>query len=105
MSSILSYGLIKTSMREATRESPFHLVYGVATVIPAEVGIESHRLLHFKEGRNEELVSKNLVVEEEREIAHLRAEKYKSRMKAAYNRKVALRKFEVGDWSFKRLMI
>lgn len=55
----------RTTMREAIGESPFHLVYGAAAVIPAEVGIKSHRLMHFDEERNEAVMQENLDMLEE----------------------------------------
>lgn len=58
-------------------ESAFLLLYEASVVIPAEVGIEKLRLFHFDEEWNEALMHENLgIVEEEKEIAHLRAEKY-----------------------------
>lgn len=90
--------------REATGKSPFHLVYGASAVIPTEMEIETHRLLHFDDERNEALLLENLdMVEEEREITHLRAETYKSRVNVAYNRKGTLRKCEVGDLVLRRV--
>lgn len=36
-------------------------------------------------------------LEEEREKAHLKAERYKNQVKVAYDRRVVGRRFEVGD--------
>lgn len=76
----------RTSPRVTTRESPFRLVYGADDVLPVEVGIKSNRVLHFDETRNEKLMKENLnTLEEEREVVRLKFEKYKSRIRAAYN--------------------
>lgn len=72
-------------------------------IIPTDMGNEAHKLLLFDEEHNEVLMHENLdMVEEEREIAHLRAEKYKSRARAAYNLKVTMRKFEGKDLVLRR---
>lgn len=48
----LTIGLLwayRISPRTTTGEPPFKLAYGADVVIPAEVGIKSHRVLHFDE--------------------------------------------------------
>ncbi|KAK4403043.1 hypothetical protein Sango_1045000 [Sesamum angolense] len=37
----------RTTPRGSTGESPFSLVYGTEALIPAELGIPSHRIMHF----------------------------------------------------------
>lgn len=79
-------------------------MYGADVVIPAEMGIKSHQVLHFDEARNEELMKEDLdILEEEREIARLKFEKYKSQIRAAYNRRVCTRSFVEGDLILRRV--
>ncbi|KAL0449547.1 UNVERIFIED_CONTAM: hypothetical protein Slati_1511100 [Sesamum latifolium] len=42
-------GKSKTTPRGSTGESPFSLVYGTEAIIPAELGIPSHRVMNFSE--------------------------------------------------------
>ncbi|KAK4403039.1 hypothetical protein Sango_1044600 [Sesamum angolense] len=37
----------RTTPRGSIGESPFSLVYGTEALIPAELGIPSHRIMHF----------------------------------------------------------
>ncbi|KAL0420632.1 UNVERIFIED_CONTAM: hypothetical protein Slati_3086100 [Sesamum latifolium] len=85
-------------------ESPFSLVYGTEAIIPAQLGIPSHRIMHFLEGHNNELLKENLdLLEELREKAFLRMQRYKNIMINAYNRRVKARSFQVGDLVLRRV--
>ncbi|KAL0408305.1 UNVERIFIED_CONTAM: hypothetical protein Sradi_1764900 [Sesamum radiatum] len=46
----------RTTSRGFTGESPFSLVYGTEAIIPAELGIPSHRVMNFSEEHNENLL-------------------------------------------------
>lgn len=93
----------RTSPKTATGEAPFNMVYGSAAVIPAEIGIESHRILTYDENQNIGLLRENLdLVEEVREDARIRSEKYKQQVRNAYNKKVQIRRFEKGDLVLRR---
>ncbi|KAL0433996.1 UNVERIFIED_CONTAM: hypothetical protein Slati_2733900 [Sesamum latifolium] len=50
----------RTTPRGSTGESPFSLIYGTEAIIPAELGIPSHRVMHFSEECNENLLRRNL---------------------------------------------
>ncbi|KAL0448110.1 UNVERIFIED_CONTAM: hypothetical protein Slati_1938900 [Sesamum latifolium] len=45
----------RTTPRGSTGESPFTLVYRTEAIIPAELGIPSHKILHFNEENNTQL--------------------------------------------------
>jgi hypothetical protein len=40
---------LRTNVNRATRDTPFHLVYGVDAVLPLENFLESSRVAHFNE--------------------------------------------------------
>ena len=40
-------------MRTHTSETPFKVAYGSDAVIPAEVGLTSYKVAHYKEEENE----------------------------------------------------
>ncbi|KAL0416056.1 UNVERIFIED_CONTAM: hypothetical protein Slati_3437500 [Sesamum latifolium] len=87
----------RTTPRGPTGESPFALVYGMEAIIPAELGVPSNRVMHFSEDHNNELLKENLdLVEELREKAFIRVQRYKSIMINAYNRRIKARIFKSG---------
>ncbi|KAL0462518.1 UNVERIFIED_CONTAM: hypothetical protein Slati_0139400 [Sesamum latifolium] len=88
----------------STGESPFTLVYGTEAIIPAELGIPSHKILHFDEEHNSQLLKENLdLVDELRETAFIRTQRYKSMMINAHNKRVKARHFQVGDLVLRRI--
>ncbi|KAL0406404.1 UNVERIFIED_CONTAM: Ribonuclease HI [Sesamum latifolium] len=94
----------RTIPRGSTGESPFTLVCGIKAIIPAELGIPSHRIMHLSENHNNELLKKNLdLLEELREKAFIRIQRYKNIMINAYNRRVKTRSFQVRDLVLRRV--
>ncbi|KAL0451650.1 UNVERIFIED_CONTAM: hypothetical protein Slati_1143100 [Sesamum latifolium] len=80
--------------QRSTGETPFSLVYGTEAIIPAELGMPSHRVMNFSEECNENLLRKNLdLIEELREKAFLRIQRYKNIMISSYNKRVKSRNF------------
>ncbi|KAL0447630.1 UNVERIFIED_CONTAM: hypothetical protein Slati_1890900 [Sesamum latifolium] len=78
-----------TTPRGSTGETPFSLVYGTEAIIPAELGMPSHRVMNFSEECNENLLRENLdLIEELREKAFLRIQRYKNIMINSYNKRV-----------------
>ncbi|KAL0446345.1 UNVERIFIED_CONTAM: hypothetical protein Slati_1762400 [Sesamum latifolium] len=87
----------RTIPKGSTGESPFSLVYGTEAIIPAELGIPSHRVMNFSKECNENLLRENLdLIEELREKAFLRIQRYKNIMINSYNKRVKSRSFQVG---------
>ncbi|KAL0438987.1 UNVERIFIED_CONTAM: hypothetical protein Slati_2381700 [Sesamum latifolium] len=84
--------------------NPFSLVYGTEAIIPAELGMPSHRVMNFSEECNENLLRENLdLIEELREKAFLRIQRYKNIMINSYNKRVKSRNFKVGDLVLRRV--
>ncbi|KAL0277993.1 UNVERIFIED_CONTAM: Gag-Pol polyprotein [Sesamum radiatum] len=93
----------RTTPRGSTGETPFSLVYDTEAIIPAELGIPSHRVMNFSEECNENLLRENLnLIEELREKAFLCVQRYKNIMISSYNRRVKSRSFQVGDLVLRR---
>ncbi|KAI3457130.1 hypothetical protein Pfo_013793 [Paulownia fortunei] len=93
----------QTMLRTTTGETPFSLVYGAEAVIPAEIGMETHRIQSYDERKNNKLIREALDwVDEKKEKAYLRMEAYKSRIRVGYSRKVKIRNFQVGDLVLRR---
>ncbi|KAL0453661.1 UNVERIFIED_CONTAM: hypothetical protein Slati_1344200 [Sesamum latifolium] len=90
--------------RGSTGESPFSLVYGTEAIIPAELGMPSHRVMNFAEECNTDLLKENLdLIKELREEAFIRMQRYKSTMINSYNKRVKTRSFQVGDLVLRRI--
>ncbi|KAL0454009.1 UNVERIFIED_CONTAM: hypothetical protein Slati_0740100 [Sesamum latifolium] len=84
--------------------NPFSLVYGTEAIIPAELGIPSHRVMNFSEEYNENLLRENLdLIEELRKKAFLRIQRYKNIMINSYNKRVKSQSFQVGDLVLRRV--
>ncbi|KAL0458401.1 UNVERIFIED_CONTAM: hypothetical protein Slati_0467300 [Sesamum latifolium] len=94
----------RTTPRGSTGESPFTLVYRTEAIIPVESGMPSHRILHFDEEHNSQLLKENLdLVDELRETAFIRTQRYKSTMINAHNNRVKACRFQVGDLVLRRV--
>ncbi|KAL0439204.1 UNVERIFIED_CONTAM: hypothetical protein Slati_2403400 [Sesamum latifolium] len=92
-----------TTPRGSTGESPFSLVYGSEAIIPAELGTPSHRVMNFFEEYNRDVLKENLdLIEELREKAFIRMQRYKNIMINSYNKRVRARSFQVGDLVLRR---
>ncbi|KAL0405650.1 UNVERIFIED_CONTAM: hypothetical protein Slati_3878900 [Sesamum latifolium] len=84
-------------------ENPFSLVYGTEAIILAELGTPSHRVMNFAEECNKDLLRENLdLIEELREKAFIRMQRYKNTMINFYDKRVKARSFQVGDLVLRR---
>ncbi|XP_042404964.1 uncharacterized protein LOC121995243 [Zingiber officinale] len=94
---------IRTTPKEGTGVTPFHLVYGGEVVVPVEVGIESDRVQQYdadNAGRRQ--LELNLIDEVQAKAA-VRLLAYRQRMKQSYNRRVIPRAFQVDDLVWKKV--
>ena len=88
----------RTTTRTPTGETPFNLTYGTEAVIPVEVGLTSLRREFFDEQDNDDQLKQNLdLMDEVRDQAAQRMAKYKQKIAEYYNRRVKLKKFNIGD--------
>ncbi|KAL0304587.1 UNVERIFIED_CONTAM: hypothetical protein Sangu_3074700 [Sesamum angustifolium] len=94
----------RTTIRGSAGESPFSLVYKIETLIPVELGIPSHRIIHFNEESISQLLKAYLnLVDEVRETTFIRIQRYKSTMINANNKRVKVHHFQVGDLVLRRV--
>ena len=96
----------KTTTRTPTGETPFRLTYETEAVILVEVGLTSTRRAAFSEEGNEDELQINLdYLDEVREKASSRMEKYRQKMAEYYNRRVKLKQLEIGDLVLRKVSI
>ena len=88
----------RTTARTPTGETPFRLTYGTEAVIPIEVGVTSTRRAAFSEEGNDNKLWLNLdCLDEVRDKASSRMEKYQQKMTEYYNKRVKLRQLDIRD--------
>ncbi|XP_073049573.1 uncharacterized protein [Primulina eburnea] len=83
--------------REGTKETPFCLVYSNEAVLPAEIGLESARVMFCDDDNGARRPTDLDLLEEKREAASIHMEAYKNRFAHSYNRRVIQRNFQVDD--------
>ena len=80
----------RSSVKTATRFSPFSLVYGTEAISPVELGVPTPRVVleerqeKTKDVNNERRLTDLEGVEEERELAKKRSQRYQQRMTKTY---------------------
>ncbi|RDY01230.1 Tf2-9, partial [Mucuna pruriens] len=93
-----------TTPHSTTNETPFHLTFGTEAMILVEIGEPSPRTAFFEPSKNEEELRTNLdLVQEAREIAHVKEYAMKTRVARRYNQKVFPRNFKTGDLVLKKI--
>ncbi|RDY02646.1 hypothetical protein CR513_13868, partial [Mucuna pruriens] len=92
-----------TTPYSTTNETSFRLTFSTEAMILVEIGEPSPRNSLFEPSGNEEELRTNLdLLQEAREIAHVKEYAMKTRAERKYNRKVIPRNFKIGDLVLKR---
>ncbi|GJX45950.1 reverse transcriptase domain-containing protein [Tanacetum coccineum] len=93
----------RTSLKQSNGETPFSLTYGSEVVIPAEIGMLTHRTMMIREDENEDELRLNMdLLQERREATTIREAKYKTKMEQYYNQKVRPMSFKPEEYVFRR---
>ena len=88
----------RTTARTPTGETPFRLTYGTEAVISIKVGVTRVRQETFNEECNDDELRLNLdCLDEVRDKASSKMTKYKLKMVEYYNKRVKLRRLDIGD--------
>lgn len=91
------------TLKMSNGETPLSLTYGSEAVIPAEIGIPTHRTMMVRTETNEEEMRLNLdLLQERREEAAIREAKYKAKVERYYNRRVRPVIFKPGEFVYRR---
>ncbi|RDX81160.1 hypothetical protein CR513_38189, partial [Mucuna pruriens] len=97
--------LYHTTSHSTTQETPFKLTIETDAVIPVEIGELSPRSLVFQPTQNEEEIKGNLdLLQEAREIAHVKEVIAKVKAARQYNLKVFHKKLKKGDLVLRRIL-
>ncbi|XP_030941700.1 uncharacterized protein LOC115966646 [Quercus lobata] len=93
----------RTTARTPTGETPFRLTYGTKAVIPVEVGVTSIRRGTFNEEINDDELRLHLdCLDEVRDNASSKMTKYQRKMAEYYDKRVKLRRLDIGDLVLRR---
>ncbi|RDY12063.1 hypothetical protein CR513_03187, partial [Mucuna pruriens] len=93
-----------TTPHSTTGETPFRLTYGTEAVILVEIGEPSPRITFFEQGRNEEELRMNLdLLQEVREITHIKEYAVKARVAKKYDERLIPRRFNVADLVLRKI--
>ena len=96
----------RTTTRTPTRETPFRLTYGTEAVIPVKVGVASIRREVLREEDNDDQLRINLdCLDEVRDKASNRMTIYQQKMVEYYNKRVKLRRLDIGDLVLRKVTI
>ncbi|GKD07259.1 reverse transcriptase domain-containing protein, partial [Tanacetum coccineum] len=76
----------RTMKKTSNGETPFSLTYSTEFVIPAEIGMPTHRTSSVNEKTNDQELHLNLdLLDEQREIAGIREARYKQQVEKHYS--------------------
>ncbi|RDX88927.1 Retrovirus-related Pol polyprotein from transposon 17.6, partial [Mucuna pruriens] len=96
--------VLSTTPHSTTGETPFRLTYGSEAMIPVEIGEPSPRTALFEPATNEEELRTNLdLLQEVREIVHIKEYAAKARAARKYGQKVIHKDFEEKDLVLRKI--
>ena len=96
----------RTTAKTPIGETPFSLTYGTEAVIPIKVGITSLRWEAFHEGSNDDQLRINLdCLNESRDGASHKMVEYWYKMSKYYNKRVKLRRLNIGDLVLRKVTL
>ncbi|GJQ97690.1 reverse transcriptase domain-containing protein [Tanacetum coccineum] len=79
----------RTMKKTSNGETPFRLTYGIEAVIPAEIGMPTHRTSSMNEKTNDQELRLNLdLLDDRRKITAIREARYKQQVEKYYNKKL-----------------
>ena len=96
----------KTTTRTLTGETPFRLTYGTKVVISVEVGITSiRREMFHKESNNDQLKVNLDCLDEVKDGTSNKMTRYQQKMAEYYNKRVKLRRLDIGDLVLRKVTL
>ncbi|XP_074342232.1 uncharacterized protein LOC141679704 [Apium graveolens] len=90
--------VLQDKPQDKHRTNSIRLAYDTKAMLPIEVGSPSHRAINFEEIANEKGLRINMeLIDEVRDQAIARMEKYKEKMKEHFSKKCIVKNFRIGD--------
>ena len=97
-------GMIRTTPNSITRETPLRMVYSAYAMIPIKINTPTYMHLSFNESINSEGLDASMnLLDEVREMAHVKEFTSKQRIAQMFNIKVGRRGFHKGDLVVKKV--
>ena len=97
--------MYRTTPRRSTRETPFSLTYGAEAVIPLETSFLTTRTSSFNPKDNDEQLTRNLdLIEERRQDAMVQLAYYQRKLKQGYDVNVKVRHLTSGDLVLRKVV-
>ena len=94
----------RTTTKVPIGKTPFKLTFSTKAVIPVEVGLTSLRVKTYEGQKNQQELNNNLdLIDDVREEAMKRIAKHKEALAKYYNRKVKVRRFNIGDLVLRKI--
>ncbi|XP_042944642.1 uncharacterized protein LOC122278528 [Carya illinoinensis] len=95
---------IQNNRKDLNRRMPFALAFGSEAVVPVEIGMPTHQILHFNQRENGGVLEERLdLLEEKRVEAEAQNILHKRKTEHYFNKRVKPRSFKVGDLVFKEI--
>ena len=95
----------RTTLRRSTGETPFSITYGAKAVIPLETGFSTTKTSSFNPKDNDEQLTRNLdLIEEKRENALVQLAYYQQKLKQSYDANAKLRPLTPGDLVLRKVV-
>ncbi|GKE10451.1 reverse transcriptase domain-containing protein, partial [Tanacetum coccineum] len=93
----------RTMKNTSNGETTFSLTCGIKVVIPAKIGMPTHRTSKLNEKTTDQELYLNLdLLGEQREIAAIKESRYKQHVEKYYNKKVRQVQFKVGEFVLRK---
>ncbi|GFY88776.1 hypothetical protein Acr_06g0007160 [Actinidia rufa] len=95
----------QTTPRKATNKTPYSLAFEFEAIIPLEVDLPTIRTEAYNTSHNNEVLARDLVLDEERrDNALIRMADYQKQLAKSFNQKVQRREFEVGSLVLRKVI-
>jgi len=95
----------RTTTRVPMGETPFRLTFGIEAIILVEAGLMNIQIKAYEKQRNQQGLNNNLdLIDEVRDKVIKRMTKYKGAMTRYYNKKVKVRRFDIGDLVLRKVL-
>nr|GEU84081.1 reverse transcriptase domain-containing protein [Tanacetum cinerariifolium] len=96
-------GLVERANKSLMEGIKASLTYGSEAVIPAEIGMPTHKTMMIREDENEDELRLNMdLLQERKEAAAIREAKYKTKIEQYYNQKVRPTSFKPDEYVFRK---